>query len=138
MENGIGEILYIVAMLAIFVFSAYKKSQQAKKKVTPPNQTPHVPDPMDEEDIMKELKDLFQPQQPGKATVPVEKKPVQPVVPTDTNKYAKPQAKISERKISREIKVELEEEGEGNHILDEDFDLRKAVIYSEILKRPGY
>ncbi len=130
--DDLGNILYILAMLAAVIFSALKKKKQAKGMEQMPDEVPPIHHPMDEDDMVRELKELFkspkqnQPQ-PKRRQVVVQPQPVN--VKQAGNVTSKP-------KFSKPI-IEEVEEVEDDFVFDkEQIDLRQAVIYSEILKRP--
>ncbi|MBK3517476.1 hypothetical protein [Carboxylicivirga marina] len=136
--DDIGNILYILAMLAALVFSAIKKQKQAKKpRPMPENESRPEHDPMQEpeEDILGELRELFQkPQQEVVKEEKVKK------VAKDVPLYMQAKKKETKRAMTSKkehVKVgELEDDNEGFEFDKEQIDLRQAVIYSEILKRP--
>lgn len=131
--DDFGDILYVLAMVAALIFSAFKKSKQAKRRPPMPEQNSPSPyNPMDEEEpVMDELRDLFMPKTPKVEPAPKVSKPVQQAP-------AKPASNaIHHYKQTERLEVEdLDDEGQGFEFDTEDFDLRKAVIYSEILNRP--
>ncbi|SMO61181.1 hypothetical protein SAMN06265379_103360 [Saccharicrinis carchari] len=140
MEN-LGDLLYIVfAIIAVF-YSFIKKNAQKAKEATPP---------IFEED---EDGEGFEPDDrtiegaPGtRATVvqPAAMYPDQPLKERVLDNSMEEKKKQMEQSFSRikrtsDIKktIELEEEeSTGGYI--KDFDLRAAVIYSELLKRPEF
>lgn len=132
--DDIGNILYILAMLAALVFSAYKKQKQAKKQVPMPEDEQPAYHPMDEEDIVDELRELFQKPKVEKPT-PGVKKP-SPVKPAEVKSSKKVEVRKSKPVIKEEIKLEVFDEVDDMGFDKEQIDLRQAVIYSEILKRP--
>jgi len=133
--DDFGDILYILAMLAALVFSAIKKSKQSKKRPAAPVETQPDPfDPMEEDEpIIQDLRDLFKPK-------PVKPQPV-PEVSKVKTEQAKPFQKASlSQTPKRSTKtldiIDIDETTEANEFLEDGIDLRQAVIYSEILKRP--
>ena len=133
--DDFGDILYILAMLAALVFSAIKKSKQSKKRPAAPVETQPDPfDPMEEDEpIIQDLRDLFKPK-------PVKPQPV-PEVSKVKTEQAKPFQKASlSQTPKRSTKtldiIDIDETTEDNEFLEDGIDLRQAVIYSEILKRP--
>ncbi|MBS2211671.1 hypothetical protein KEM09_09670 [Carboxylicivirga mesophila] len=133
--DDIGNILYILAMLAALVFSAFKKQKQAKKQMPAPDEQAPTYHPMDEEDIMGELKELFQKPKVEKPKPAAVKSPVKShTTPFRTlNKDVKKAAPVP---ASAPIVLEVDESDEASFFDKEQIDLRQAVIYSEILKRP--
>ncbi len=132
--DDIGNILYILAMLAALVFSAYKKQKQTKKQVPMPEDEPPTYHPMDEENIVEELRELFQ--------KPKVEKPAPVVKPAAVARPAvvrQPMVKVVQPvkpKEKEELKIEVIEDVDDMVFDREQIDLRQAVIYSEILKRP--
>nr|WP_319400193.1 hypothetical protein [uncultured Carboxylicivirga sp.] len=133
-----GDILYILVMLGALVFSVIRKAQQAKNNVPKPNSNAENPyDPMDEEEpLMEELREMFsKPKAPQPQPV-FEKPKVE--VKSVTKPIVKPINRPSlDRKSTKPLEViETEEEHDGFVFDLEEIDMRKAVIYSEILNRP--
>ena len=134
--DDLGNILYILVMLGALIFSAFRKQKQAKRPQPMPEDE-HRPtySPMDEDDVLSELKDLFN--QPKEQPRPVvEQPPVQKAVikpPVQTVHKEKPKSKHSKNDVELE---DLNTTGDGFEFDKEQIDLRQAVIYSEILKRP--
>ncbi len=134
-----GDVLYVLAMLAALVFSAIRKSKQAKRRPPMPetedSSTPY--NPMDEEEpIIDELRDLFRPKTPRPEPVPQVVKPTQKTPAQSTANRSTSNAVHHYTKAKR-LEVEALDEQEGGFEFNTDeLDLRKAVIYSEILNRP--
>ena len=126
-----GDILYVLVMLGALVFSAIRKSKQTKKRPSMPEPDRSSYDPMDEEPVIEDLRDLFRPKSPMPEPVRVKpKEVVKPIVNT-------PKEKLSNKKPAKPIEVINVDESDGGFEFDAgDIDLRKAVIYSEILNRP--
>ena len=128
-----GDIFYVLAMLAALVFSAFKKQRKGKRNVATPQETDKRYDPMQEEDILEDLKDLFQPKE-QKQTKPALKKeePKTPPLQTQTTN-ASTILKSRKRQIDHKP---VEDNEIGFEFNKEEIDLRQAVIYAEILNRP--
>jgi len=126
-----GDILYVLVMLGALVFSAIRKSKQTKKRPSMPVPDRSSYDPMDEEPVIEDLRDLFRPKTPMPEAVRVKpKEVVKPIVNT-------PKEKPSYKKPAQPIEViNVDESDRGFEFDAGDIDLRKAVIYSEILNRP--
>ncbi len=131
--DDFGDILYVLAMLAALVFSVIKKSNQAKKRPSVPMDTEPDPfEPMEEEPIIQDLRDLFKPRQPRPqpATEPSVQK-TEPVTGRQTIISRIP------HRLTKPLEViDLDETSAPTDLFEEGIDLRQAVIYSEILKRP--
>lgn len=130
--DDLGNILYILAMLAAVVFSAFKKKKQVKRAEQMPEEMPTPYHPMDEDDIVRELKELFQ--QPKAAAPEPVKSKVEPQPFLKPENTFKPKNRVKEPK--KPIFEEAESVEEGFGFNKEQIDLRQAVIYSEILRRP--
>ncbi len=128
-----GDILYVLAVLAALVFSAFKKQKQANKKKPVFDEDESDYDPMGEDDVLSELKELFQPK--AKETpLPKEEKVVK-----EEPLFIQNQKSVEIKKepvIKEEIKIVDLKETDESGFDKEQIDLRQAVIYSEILKRP--
>ncbi|MCG8580430.1 MAG: hypothetical protein MI866_10960 [Bacteroidales bacterium] len=134
--DDIGNILYILAMLAALIFSAYKKQKQAKKPMQAPDE-PVQPDTeaMGEEDVFEELRELFQNPKPKPQPVVEQPEKIKKEVPLHMQKKEEPKKNdVPKHKPVELISIDEEEESSGFN--KEQIDLRQAVIYSEILKRP--
>ncbi|MBI9063374.1 MAG: hypothetical protein JEZ14_15435 [Marinilabiliaceae bacterium] len=133
--DDFGDILYVLAMLAALVFSAIRKSKQSKKRPAAPMENQADPfDPMEEEEpIIQDLRDLFKPK-------PVRPQPVSDVSEIKTGQAKSFQKAYIHKTPRRSTKpldaIEPEEAYDSNDFFEDGIDLRQAVIYSEILKRP--
>ena len=139
----IGDLLYVLIMVVALVFSVLKKAKGKEQRgtVTPDHE---VDDSLSE--IFPTLKQIWEEQ----------KVPEYPITPTPFSSYVnqkenrekiKKRIRIKDRKtITSSLKKRTaqkvfldEDENEGiSYWNKEPIDLRKAVIYSEILKRPDY
>jgi hypothetical protein len=156
MEKVPGDIIYILVMLAIFIFSALKKKKRVSEDEIP------VPEregksPMDE--VFSPFKDIFDDEEEEKkketaATTPSPENRKEnlrgsPFVKEDyvfTSNTSPGDARRQRRnrtpgrqpflKSGETESIEGEEEAYSEE--EEWFDLRKAVVFSEILKRPDY
>ncbi|MBR8536586.1 hypothetical protein KDU71_13510 [Carboxylicivirga sediminis] len=133
--DDIGNILYILAMLAALVFSAFKKQKQAKKQMPAPDEQAPTYHPMDEEDIVSELKELFQKPKIETPKPAVVKSPEKNQA-TAFRTFKKEVKKTAPTPPPAPVILEVEELEEVSYFDKEQIDLRQAVIYSEILKRP--
>lgn len=141
--DSIGDFLYLLLMVGAVIISIIKKSKD--KQVAPP---PPKPPQRDFKDLFPEMGNWMddeeeeQPVQPAPRTEvfpsaqsPTRAQPIEtPVFTYDAPEIAKPG-----RAVAKNAVVELQEEEEGGGVFDEErFDLRKAVVYSEIMKRPTW
>lgn len=133
--DDFGSIIYIVFTIIAIVFSIMRKSNQ-KAKPTPPSVPTGSGDPFDE--ALPTFENIFGGEnknpvpEPVVATEPVKKKEV-------VNSFEEKKREINSR-FSRIKKDTPLKEETVNEIYEEKenwFNLRKAVIYSEILKRPN-
>lgn len=150
MDDVFGEILYIIIMLAIFIFSAFRK-----KKVAGGN--------MPEEKEFNPMEEIFTPfedliEEPEEEPKPPKEEATLSSAPNTIENYpfvkedyvftsnTSPEdirRQRKNKKSKRQTVLRSEEENlkfdelSDEHLL-KNFDLRKAVIYSEILKRPEY
>ena len=156
MDDIFGEIIYIVIMVVIFLVSALRKKKGNRETV--PDSERGEKNPMDE--VFQPFKDVFSDEE-DQETVP-EKQPASesnaqyadrknlddaPFVKDDyvfTSKTS-PGDKRRQRKNKNPGKQNVlkseQDQPEGTQRQEgapEWFDLRKAVIFSEILKRPEY
>ncbi|MCU4163069.1 hypothetical protein [Carboxylicivirga caseinilyticus] len=131
--DDFGDILYVLVMLGALVFSVIRKAQQAKKNVPRPGSESSNPyDPLDEEEpLMEEIREMF-----SKPKVP-KPQPVFEKPKTEIKPFAKNVAKPIVKRSIEPLEVINTEEEHDPFIFDvEEVDMRKAVIYSEILNRP--
>ncbi len=140
MKEGLGDILYFLAMIAFFVISAIAKSKKEKKKVVPPSVPAGYPDESSEQSEFPWLDEAFEEnEEPLMTEEPVpEPKPVPDFRRASADRMA---ASNIQMKAPREHKIfiysEVEgSESDGSYWDEEEFDLKKAMIFSEILKRP--
>jgi len=133
-----GDILYILVMLGALVFSVIRKAQQSKNKPTMSESDKSSPyDPMaEEEPLMEELREMFaKPKRPEPQ--PVVQKPVQVKNKTVEKTFSKKTNRTIIPKKTEPLKVIHTDDDDEGFVFDADeVDLRKAVIYSEILNRP--
>ena len=114
------------------MFSAFKKQKQAKQRQNMPDEVVSDQQPLDEDDVISDLRELFNQRQAPK--VEPAKQPITKVE-KQSPKVIKESVKRTHSKPQSEIKIQ-DEEYEGFEFDKEQIDLRQAVIYSEILKRP--
>ena len=155
MDDISGDIIYIVLTLVVVLISALRKKKAPQK----PESAPHreVGDPMDE--VFPTLRDLF--------TEPEEEAPVAPSAesldsiesqgqpetvsgspgnPFVRSDYKFPSSSSAgeasrQRKMRKKkseltrVRTQIDEEDVKEQ---ESFDLKRAIVYSEILKRPDF
>ncbi len=139
MKDGFGDILYLLAMVAFFVFSAVMKSRKAKKKLL------SQPEPVSQdsygherEDALEDFDDFFNTTENNIGAVKEEEKRVEKVFVTEppTRRFDS----IYKTRIDRKIEPAFSSDYDIHETVsfwdEEEFDLKKAVIFSEILKRP--
>ncbi len=154
MKDGLGDILYLVAMAALFIFSSIMKSRKAKKNL-PPQPAPEKFDPWEdeEEDTTPTFEDIFRTQ----PTTNIPEPTPAPVVAKSRTDLVKEREEITRQMFAAQQPVASDQrkqpadvavgsgfeysEVDGTHDTDsywdyEEFDLKKAVVFSEILKRP--
>ncbi|MFW5890066.1 MAG: hypothetical protein ACOCTO_01605 [Marinilabiliaceae bacterium] len=159
MDDIFGGIVYIVIMLAIFIFSAFRKKKEGDENVPAPEGGRE--NPMDE--VFQPFKDVFSDEEEDE--VSPEKQPAktsssrrgpqysgrtdshgEPFVKEDYvfTSETSPGDKRRQRKNQKPgQQTSLRSETDQPEKLHsggppEWFDLQKAVIFSEILKRPDY
>ena len=135
--EDLGDLLYILFAIVGVVFSILKKNNKKARKVTPPI------------DAGDEFSDSDEDEIPGFGNIFGEQpkaEPPKPVTAQETVEKKTPDPSMEEKKrqlenISRIKKTKpmvVEEEEVDEEKLEQDFNLRQAVIYSEILKRPQF
>ena len=154
MKDGLGDIMYLVAMAALFIFTSIMKSRKAKENL-PSQPAPERSDPWEdeEEEPLPNFEDIFRTQPVTKVPEPAPA-PVVAESRTDLVKereeitrqmFAAQQPTVSDQRTqSADVVVGSDfeySEVDGTHDTDsywdyEEFDLKKAVVFSEILKRP--
>ncbi len=139
--EDLGDFLYVIFAIIAVVYSVIKKGAQKAKEATPPIFE------QDEDDEAFEADDRTIEGPPGtRATLvqPATTFPGEPLKARVLDNAMEEKKRQMERNFSR-IKrtsnfkktVEEEEDFTGTSFMSE-FDLRQAVIYSELLKRPEF
>lgn len=127
--DNLGDILYVLAMIAAVVFSAIKKQRQAKKQAPIPSEANQPTEAND--DVFEELKELFQNKEPKIVKKPLEKPKPKPL------HAQKKSVQIKPKTVTKPVDLKAdEEENIGFEFDTEQIDLRQALIHSEILNRP--
>ena len=154
MKEGLGDILYLVAMAAFFIFSSIIKARKAKRNL-PHQPSPEKFDPWEDEEVVTAptFEDIFRTQpttkvpEPAPASVAAEQRRnivrERESITLQMFDMQTPEAMGPEKKKKHSFKDGDFEysEVDGTHDTDsywdyEEFDLKKAVVFSEILKRP--
>lgn len=158
--DGIGEIIYIIIMVAIFIFSALRKKKPQQDDMPVPEDR-ESGNPFDE--VLSPFKEIFgdddsgsqqqnqQQPQTEPAAVDRQEKNLKdaPFVkedyvftsrtsPQDARRQRKNQAPGRQENLKSQESHSREEEEEAQQNINNWFNLRDAVIHSEILKRPDY
>lgn len=147
-----GNIVYIVAAIAWFAWSSYKKSQEGKKKqTTTSHKEPEGRQAMEEYEEPKSFEDLIMEQfgqkKPEPVKIEVEKHPNEDkFLNTDLTHYhlskdykmsqGEKKSYRTQRQASKLVEVEEEDESLMESLLPNGFDLRQAVVLNTILERP--
>jgi hypothetical protein len=157
--DGFGEIIYIIIMVAIFIFSALRK-KKPKQGDMPVPEDRESESPFDE--VFSPFKEIFEDDEPESQQNSQNQPQTRQVTPEGQEKNLKgspfvkedyvftsrtsPQDARRQRKNrapGRQEKLKSEEtesyqEMEATRKHADWFNLKDAVIYSEILKRPDY
>lgn len=138
----IGDIIYVILMVGAIIASIIKKKLDSDKKTDAPKRK--VPDMMQEmfpdlkelinqedeiEDGLTEPTSVEEPEQPKESKVPYF---------TYDNLDANKKYSILHHYEMDESDVDDNSLEKQHEIINDDFDLRKAVIYSEIINRPEH
>jgi hypothetical protein len=152
MDDIFGEVVYIIIMLVIFIFSVLRKKKTERGNIPVPDD--ERSNPKDEE--FSPFKEIFGDEEEPERSVSAEPVTVSekrkdlkgaPFVkddyvftantaPGDTRR--KRRSKMPSQSGGPESKEDLNYKPDARADHSEWFDLRKAVIYSEMLKRPDY
>jgi hypothetical protein len=139
--DSIGDFLYLILMVGAVIVSVIKKSRDKQKPVPPPTHNA----PIDPSDFFPEIRNWLddEEQAPKPVFVPVveKKTQVKSVPGNSVFTYDSPENLQPGPAI---VKSHYSDKTDGSHLPkfnvfdDEQFDLRKAVLYSEIMKRPSW
>ncbi len=129
--EDLGDFLYIIFAIIGVVFSLLTKNKKAKK-ATPPIKN-EVNDPFEEN--QPSFENIFGTEKPPgvkpEAVKQPEKSKTEVSIEEKKKQMDSKMSRIKSKKRTKEEEVEMESLDEGI-----SFNLREAVIYSEILKRP--
>lgn len=138
-DGGGGALVYIILAVISLIVSAVSKSQHKKMPQGPATPQPQQPEPIPAEPQptwQQELEDIF-----GKVFTEPERKPEPAPVETvdnrvaEWNKYAQArESKPEDTHINAHLEV-IDEEEHHEMAMAEEFDLQRAVVYSEVLNR---
>lgn len=124
--------LYILIAIVYFIYNAYKNSQ----KKSSPNTSDGQPMPQEKEsDIKTLLEEIIMGKEKAQPITPPQPQEIiiqEPISNLNFNKEKQAKTNYKEAKEKRNFNFTEEE------IKEKSFDLRQAIIYSEILKRPQY
>ena len=139
MKEGFSDILYLLAMVAFFIFSAVMKSRKAKKNLPPqPKVGENDPWEYEQEDALPDFEDVFHTIESNTDIIKEEEKRVEKVFIAE--QPARSYESIHEVRRDREKKSTHSNEydiPDAESFWDEEeFDLKRAIVFSEILKRP--
>ena len=131
-----GSLIYIIISIVFLIFSAYQKN---KKKVGQPTSEPNeAPETNPQPSWQKELEDIFGPVNEPEVVIAEQPRPVdiiqhQPVKEVKAFVPEKLQEKPTNQ-LHRQM-IAVEEEHELAVIDIDEFELGRAVVYTEILNR---
>jgi hypothetical protein len=150
MDNSIGDILYIVVMVAALIFSIYKKSkaQNQDGTVRPEEE---VGDPLDEvfpTFTMPKPKPAEPIERPVKQPPRLIQTEAVPRIRTSRTDFHKIKTRGDSKRLERSQRLTThtsprkstqEPELEQHYYWEEEpVDLQRAIIYAEVIKRPDY
>ncbi len=154
MKEGFSDILYLLAMVAFFIFSAVMKSRKAKKNL-PPQPKADDYDPWEseqEEDTSTVFEDVFKTQEDlTTETLAAQEAAERSRDLVKEQEWIAKQAIVAKqtaRKFEDIQKTKIYKESQfkyskvdstndsGSFWDEEEFDLKRAIVFSEILKRP--
>ncbi len=158
--DGFGEIIYIIVMIVIFIFSALKKKKPKEHEMPAPEDR-ESENPFDE--VFRPFREIFEDEDTQPHESPQKNGQPEPAMtdkgsknlkdapfvkedyvftantsPGDARRQRKNRAPGRQEKLKSEEQEGLNREDERGGSGNDWFNLREAVIYSEILKRPDY
>ncbi len=152
--DSIGDILYILVMIGALIFSVIKKSRGAARKgeVMPEHETEDYPQEafppfsewLDDETMKKPPREYqnepeIEPMQAEKLQhqkLQYKKPDYQSIKKSDSLKRPERITRITRKPVHKSLEEETDSYDESPVWNGECFDLKKAIIYSEIIKRP--
>jgi hypothetical protein len=135
-----GDLIYILIMVVVALFSFFRanKNKARQESSIPDFETVNIPEEVFPPGMFGEERAKVLTKPPEKRITPVQRSHF-----TRINYEKRRQKKrtiFSGVKRQQETNIFLEDDNQliGSYWENEQFDLQKAVIYSEILKRPEY
>ena len=149
------DLIYLIILIAWAVFAFYRQSQKKKAAARAAQARPEAPEPepepttrsweeilFGEEEVMETEPEPMPQEEPERwpgrsARGPVSLEQMYMQRRMESLEDPRVQRRLEEEKkgLPEEVEDSLEPVEEREHLL-KDFDLRKAIIYSEILRRP--
>lgn len=130
--DDFGSIIYIVFTIIAVVFSIMKKNKQKEKTTTIPTESS---DPLNE--VLPTFEKIFGNEKLNPVPKPVDiSEPIKKKEVVNSFEAKKREMESRFSRIKKEKPVEKEISKESSEEQETYFNLRKAVIYSEILRRP--
>jgi hypothetical protein len=138
--KNFGDYIYIIVMIIAVVASLIKSNKSRQRPVSSnetddnDNELPTLADWLNE---VREENTESIPQEAESSGADIPKPKTAPFIRSDYFTYDAPDQAKAERTIPTH-QMELEVEDEGRFAIDPNLDIREAIIYAEILKRPQY
>jgi hypothetical protein len=152
--DSLGDILYILVMVGALIFSVIKKSRDAarNRELVPEHETEEYPQEafppfsewLDDEAMKKPPREYqnetdVQPMQAEKLQhqkLQYKKPDYQSIQKSDSLKRPERITRITRKPVHESLAEEANSYGDSSVWNGENFDLKRAIIYSEIIKRP--
>lgn len=138
--KNFGDYFYILIMVGVFIFSIIKNTRKKEEQTPSSNPNRRIPDVLEE--VFPDIRNWMDDEEETQVVpepVPVIQT-LETIPPTTHFTYDSPENAQPTRGITRQTVIsapmELESDQESMTLWDEPIDLRKAVLYAEILKRP--
>ncbi|MCW3805153.1 hypothetical protein [Plebeiibacterium marinum] len=135
--DDLGNLLYILFAIVAVVFNIWKKGKQVKPNTPPPTDNN---DPFEE--VLPDFEQLFGRKEKVKTEPDIHQEvpaPKKEVINKSQDEWKKrlQQAEDRLKRVAKKEPISLQVESESKNSSGW-FDARKAIIYSEILKRPDF
>jgi hypothetical protein len=152
--DSLGDILYILVMVGALIFSVIKKSRDAarNRELVPEHETEEYPQEafppfsewLDDEAMKKPPREYqnkvdVQPMQAETLQhqkLQYKKPDYQSIKKSDSLKRPERITRITRKPVHESLAEEANSYGDSSVWNGENFDLKRAIIYSEIIKRP--
>lgn len=152
--DSLGDILYILVMVGALIFSVIKKSRDAarNRELVPEHETEEYPQEafppfsewLDDEAMKKPPREYqnetdVQPMQAEKLQhqkLQYKKPDYQSIKKSDSLKRPERITRITRKPVHKSLAEEANSYDDSSVWNGENFDLKRAIIYSEIIKRP--